>query len=154
MGLLEEIRRAVDGYRSLPDPAKGDALLRRISRLLRNYKIKDYSPLLATIVSYLCLLSLTAQFVPAEYLNMYLPTHHGVFSRNGFVQHRLVCGYKAAYVASRQGWVNYSGSASNRQIRASSSLQMKERFQLSAFDVQRPVGRPMPIHQSATFHVR
>jgi hypothetical protein len=38
VGLLEEIRRAIDGYQSLSDPAKGDALLRRVSRLLRTCK--------------------------------------------------------------------------------------------------------------------
>ncbi len=34
-GLLEELRRLIDGYQKLADPAKGETFLRRISRLLR-----------------------------------------------------------------------------------------------------------------------
>jgi hypothetical protein len=38
VSLLEEIRRAIEGYQGLSDRAKGDALLRRVSRLLRTCK--------------------------------------------------------------------------------------------------------------------
>jgi hypothetical protein len=38
VALLEEIRRSIGGYQKLADPAKGDALLRRVCRLLRTSK--------------------------------------------------------------------------------------------------------------------
>ncbi len=38
VGLLEEIRRSIEGYRKLSDSSKGDVLLRRICRLLRTCK--------------------------------------------------------------------------------------------------------------------
>ena len=38
VGLLEEIRRTIEGYQKLSDSAKGDMLLRRICRLLRTCK--------------------------------------------------------------------------------------------------------------------
>lgn len=38
VALLEEIRRTIEGYHKLSDPAKGDPLIRRIGRLLRTCK--------------------------------------------------------------------------------------------------------------------
>jgi hypothetical protein len=38
MGLLEEIRRTIEGYNKLSDPIKGEPLLRRICRILRSCK--------------------------------------------------------------------------------------------------------------------
>jgi len=38
VGLLEEIRRSIDGYHKLSDPVKGQALIRRVCRLLRTCK--------------------------------------------------------------------------------------------------------------------
>jgi hypothetical protein len=38
VGLIEEIRRSIEGYRKLSDTKKGEALLRRICRLLRTSK--------------------------------------------------------------------------------------------------------------------
>jgi len=38
IGLLEEIRRSIEGYQKLSDSAKGEALLRRVCRLLRTCK--------------------------------------------------------------------------------------------------------------------
>jgi hypothetical protein len=38
VGLLDEIRRTIEGYNKLSDPLKGDPLLRRICRILRTCK--------------------------------------------------------------------------------------------------------------------